>query len=177
MHKLNVIFNKTLNQSSYYFDKMFVSTAEPHNLPLRRKIFARIYFRESFFFHISRRFNFVNWLNGGFFAMIYFLESQFYQCFIYFDFFVVCSSASSESRNSYPNFSIFLIALFGYKRLNSRLNKQEEIKRSRYNKKIYIFLMLSLSVIYYIIYIIIYILLFICFHDNRPHYSPSTYIV
>ena len=30
--------------------------------------------------------------------------------------------AVCESRNSYPNFWIFQIALFGYKRLNSRLN-------------------------------------------------------
>ena len=55
---------------------------------------------------------------------------------------VVC-----ESRCCYANISIFQIALFGYKRLNSWLNVLGEIKRSRYSKKIYIFLsMLSLLI-------------------------------
>ena len=56
---------------------------------------------------------------------------------------------------------IFL-ALFGYKKLNSPLNAWDEIRRSRYDRKIYIFRsMFSLSTIYYIIiYVIIYILLF-----------------
>ena len=40
----------------------------------------------------------INMSTGGFLARIFCHKSQFYQCLIYFDFFVVCSSASSMSH-------------------------------------------------------------------------------
>ena len=90
------------------------------------------------------------------FCEFYFRESWFYQCFIYFDFFCgLFFSWLLWVTKFLPNFPIFLIALCGYKRLNSRLNTWEEIKRSRYNTKIYILLsMFSWSTIYY--YVIIH---------------------
>ena len=77
-------------------------------------------------------------------ARFYFRESQFHQCFIYFDFFVICFQLESQSRNCYSNFSIFQVASFGYKFSVECLGDQ----RSRYNKKIYIFLsILSLLIL------------------------------
>ena len=67
---------------------------------------------------------------GGFFARIYFHKSYFYQYLIYFVFFswFFLQLAVCESRSAYPNCSIFQIALFWHKRLNSWLNVYEEIK-------------------------------------------------
>ena len=63
-----------------------------------------------------------------------------------FMFFVVCSSASSLwVTSAHPNCSIFQIAIFGHKRLNSWLNVYEEIKRSRYNKKLHFSFFLFLT--------------------------------
>ena len=120
----------------------------------RREIFTWIYFSESIFFNISRGFSSVNWLPVDFFqGFIYlFCGSQFYQCFIYFDFLrFVLQLVVCETENSYQNFSLFQIVLFGYRRLNSQLNAQEQIKRNTYNKKIYIFLSM-LSVLILLIY-------------------------
>ena len=71
---------------------------------------------------ISRGFNFANWLpvdssRGFIFANLCFINVLYISIFSWFVLrLVVC-----ESRNSYSNFSIFQIALFGYNRLNSRL--------------------------------------------------------
>ena len=98
---------------------------------LKERNFRVDLFSRVIFLNISRGFNFANLLpvdlSRGF---LYILIFSWFVLQL-----VVC-----EVRNSHSNFSIFQIALCGYKRLNSRLNAQEEIKRSRYNKKIYSFL-------------------------------------
>ena len=74
-------------------------------------------------FNISRGFNFANWLlvdfSRGFnFANLSFINILYilvFSCFVLQ--IIVC-----ESQNSYPNFSIFQIAFFEHKRLNSRRN-------------------------------------------------------
>ena len=101
-------------------------------------------------FNNLRGFNFANrvpvdFLRGFIFANLSFINVLYILIFSWFVFqLVVC-----ESRNSYSKFSIFQIALFSYKKLNSWLSAQEEIKSSRYNKKIYVFLsMLSLLILF-----------------------------
>ena len=71
------------------------------------------------FFNISRRFNFANWLPRDFSRGFIFENLSFINILI-FSWFVI-QIVVCESRNSCPNFSIFQIVLFGYKRLNSRL--------------------------------------------------------
>ena len=74
-----------------------------------------------------------------------FRESQFYQCFIYFDFFVICFQLNVSHGT--------LTLVFRYFKqhhldINSLLNAQE-IKRSRYKKKIHILLsILSLLILF-----------------------------
>ena len=99
------------------------------------------FFSRVIFFNISCGFNFGNWPPFDFswgFIVVYlsFIIVLYILIFSWFGF----QLAVCESWNSYPNILIFLIALFGYKRVNSPLNAQEEIKRSKFNKKIYIFL-------------------------------------
>ena len=112
--------------------------------------FSRGFIFASHFVSNPRGFNFANWLpvdfsRGFIFANLSFTNVLYNLIFSWF----VLQLVVCESWNSYPKFSIFQIALLGYKRLNSRLNAQEEIKRSRYNKKIYIFLsVLSLLILF-----------------------------
>ena len=89
----------------------------------RRKTFVWIYFHESFFFKILRRFNIGNCVPVDFLRGFVFVNLSFVNvlCFLIFSWFIL-QLVLCESRNSYPNFLIHQIALFGYKRLNSRLN-------------------------------------------------------
>ena len=93
------------------------------------------------FYNISRGFNFANWLpvdfsRGFIFEYLSFINVLYILIFSYWHIIVVCSSASSMwVTELIPSFSIFQIALFGCKRLNSRLNASEEIKKSRQIKK------------------------------------------
>ena len=89
---------------------------------LRREIFPWIYFHESFFFNISGGFNFANWLPVDFSRAFIYANLSFTKVLhiLIFSWFVL-QLVVCESRNSCPNFLIFQIALFGYKRLNSRL--------------------------------------------------------
>ena len=113
---------------------------------LRREVFAWIYFRESFF--ETFRVDLVMQIGtGGFFPRINFTNLSvinIWYILIFFSWFflqlVVC-----ESRSAYLNCLIFQIALFWYKRLNSWLNVYEEIRRSRYNKKLHFSFFLFLT--------------------------------
>ena len=117
---------------------------------LKERNFHVDFFSRVIFFNISSGFDLGNWLpedfsRGFIFANLSFINFLNILIFSWF----VLQLVACESRSSYPIFSIFQIALFGYKRLNFRLNAKEEIKRSRYNKKIYIFLsMLSLLILF-----------------------------
>ena len=106
------------------------------------------------FYHISRGFNFANWLpvdfsRGFIFEYLSFINVLYILIFSYWHIIVVCSSASSMwVTELIPSFSIFQIALFGCKRLNSRLSASEEIKKSRQikKKKIKFFLLFCLFI-------------------------------
>ena len=108
---------------------------------LKERNFCVNLFSRAIFVNILREFNFANWLLIGFsrgfiFVNLSFINVSYILTFSWF----VLQLVVYELRNSFPNFSIFQITLFGYKRLNSRLNASEVIKRSRHNKKFYIFL-------------------------------------
>ena len=71
-------------------------------------------------FYISCRFNFAKWLpvafsRGLIFASLSFINVLYILIFSWF----VLQLVVCESPKSHPNFSIFQIALFRYKRLNS----------------------------------------------------------
>ena len=61
--------------------------------------------------------DYVDFLRGFIFANFSFINVLYILLFSWF----VLQPVACESRNSYPDFSIFQIALFGYKTLNSRL--------------------------------------------------------
>ena len=101
---------------------------------MREFIFA------SHLFNISRGFNLTNWLLVDFLRAFIFenfsiINALYILTFLLF----VLQLVLYDSWNSFSNFSIFQIVLFGCKKLNSRMNAEEEIKRGRYRKKIYIF--------------------------------------
>ena len=108
---------------------------------LREKFSRGFIFASHFFFYISSGFNFSNWLpvdfsRGFIFANLSFINVLHIFIFSWF----VLQLVVCESWSSYPNFSIFQIALFRYKIPNFRCNVQEEINRSTYYKKIYFFI-------------------------------------
>ena len=85
----------------------------------RMDLFSRVIFSN------SCEFNFANWLlvdflRGFIFANQYFRFISVLYILI-FSWFVL-QLVLCESRNSYPSYSIFQKALFGYTRLNSRFN-------------------------------------------------------
>ena len=87
---------------------------------LKERNFCVDLFSRVISFNVSREFDFANWLPvdfswGFIFANLSFVNVLY---ILTFSWFVLLFF--SESRNSYPNFSIFQVALFGYKRLNSR---------------------------------------------------------
>ena len=93
-------------------------------------------FSRVIFLNISCGFNYANW-HGWFFCEDLFsriLVLSIFDIFWFFSWFVL-ELVVCESRGAYPNCSIFQIALFRHKRLNSWLNVYDDIKRSRYNKK------------------------------------------
>ena len=93
---------------------------------LRREIFACIYLRESFFFLVFRV-DLTSWIGyprifcEDLFSRILVLSMFYIFWFILIFSWFLLQVVVCESRNSYPNFSIFQIPLFGCNRLNSRL--------------------------------------------------------
>ena len=90
---------------------------------LKERNFRVDLFSRVIFFNISRRFNFANWLpvdlsRGFIFANLSFINVLYILIFSWF----VLQLVVCESRNSYPNFSIFQIALLEYKGVNSQSN-------------------------------------------------------
>ena len=84
-------------------------------------IFSSGFIFASHFFNISRGFNFTNWLPVDFTPEFIFVNLSFINVLyiLIFSWFFL-QLVGCESRNSYSNFSILQIPLFGYKRINSR---------------------------------------------------------
>ena len=124
---------------------------------LKERNFRVDLFSRIIFFNILHGFNFANWLPVDFRKDLFspiFVWSMFY----IFWFFRGCWLVVCGSWNSYPNFSIFQITLFGYKIRHTRLNAYWiPIKRSRFT----FFLLCCLSLLIFLISCKIF------WHDHR----------
>ena len=120
------------------------------------------YLPKSFLFNISRGFNCANWQTvdfsrGFIFTNLSFINVLYILIFSWF----ILQLVECESRNSYPNFLIFLIDYLDITDLILDWISNKKSKGADIIKRFTFFFLCSLYQQYLIIYIIIYILLFI----------------